>query len=82
MAIFLILWRQSLSALGGWFMATDIEDYALQVLGLVEESKHWRNLAGSNMWAIRPNFRCLTKFEAKGIAAGRGVYEIFACRKD
>jgi tRNA (guanine-N7-)-methyltransferase len=67
---------------GRLFMATDIEDYALQVLGLVEESKHWRNLAGSCMWAIRPNFRCLTKFEAKGIAAGRGVYEIFACRKD
>ena len=79
-AEFLDVLAPKLKHSGRLFIATDIEDYALQVLELVEASNHWRNLAGPSMWAIRPNFRTLTKFEAKGLAAGRGAYEIFACR--
>lgn len=66
---------------GRLFLATDIEDYAEQMLGLVNTSQYWRNLAGENKWAARPKFRVLTKFEAKGLAAGRKIYEVMAARK-
>ena len=65
---------------GCLFVATDIEDYAIQVLEQIEHSSHWRNLAGDGKWSPRPNFRVQTKFEAKGRAAGRKIYDIVAAR--
>ena len=65
---------------GSLFVATDIEDYALQILELVDASHHWRNVAGAAKWSIRPHFRVLTKFEGKGLAAGRRIFDIMACR--
>ena len=63
---------------GRLFIATDIEDYAMHVLEQIEISTHWQNLAGSDKWAIRPRFRLQTKFEAKGLAAGRKIFDILA----
>lgn len=62
------------------FIATDIEDYALQILEAIVASNQWINLAGNDRWGIRPLFRPRTKFEAKGIREGRSVFEIVACK--
>lgn len=66
---------------GRLFLATDIEDYAEQMLGLIDASQHWHNLSGAAKWAARPKFRVLTKFEAKGLTAGRKIYDVMAARK-
>ncbi|MGR8950767.1 MAG: tRNA (guanosine(46)-N7)-methyltransferase TrmB [Gammaproteobacteria bacterium] len=65
---------------GCLFMATDIEDYAEHMLEQIEISEYWRNLAGAGRWAVRPIFRPQTKFEFKGIRAGRRIFEIIGGR--
>lgn len=65
---------------GRLFIATDIEDYALQILSLIDASQHLRNLSEPDHWAVRPKFRVLTKFESKGIAAGRKIYDVMAAK--
>ena len=63
---------------GRVFIATDIEDYALQILEAIDGSSYWTNLSGPGTWSIRPKFRILTKFEAKGVAAGRKIFDVVA----
>ena len=78
---FLNLAARVLKRSGCLFMATDIEDYAIHMLEHIDQSKIWQNLAGPGNWAIRPSFRPLTKFEAKGLAAGRNIFDICAARR-
>lgn len=77
-APFLVEVARVLRRSGRLFVATDIEDYAIHVLEQIEISMHWRNLAGTAKWAIRPHFRVQTKFETKGLAAGRRIFDIIA----
>ena len=65
---------------GCLFIATDIEDYAEHIRQQINISEKWRNLAGDGRWAIRPIFRPQTKFELKGLRAGRQIFEIVAAR--
>lgn len=66
-----------LAAGGYWLLATDWPDYADQMRavldatpGLVNEYSH---LGG---WAPRPDERPITRFEARGLAAGRPVADL------
>ena len=62
------------------FIATDIEDYAEHIQQQITLSASWYNMAGDGLWAPRPLFRPQTKFESKGIQAGRTIFEIIAAR--
>ena len=62
---------------GGVFhMATDWEDYALQMMEVMSEHADYKNQCGDQQYAPRPDYRPLTKFEARGHRLGHGVWDL------
>jgi tRNA (guanine-N7-)-methyltransferase len=60
---------------GGWLhCATDWEDYAQQMLQVLGDNPALRNSAEG--YAPRPALRPLTKFEARGLRLGHGVWDL------
>lgn len=60
---------------GRWLLATDWPDYAEQMRAVLDAT---RELASEypDGWAPRPDWRPLTKFEHRGLAAGRPVLDL------
>lgn len=56
--------------------ATDWEDYAKEVLALLEERKDFHNANVSGGFMPRPEARPLTKFEQRGQRLGHGVWDV------
>lgn len=56
--------------------ATDWEDYALQMLELLDDSPLFANQAGTGHYSERPEYRPLTKFENRGQRLGHGVWDL------
>ena len=60
---------------GGYLhVATDWEDYAQQVLATLEAEALFANTAAG--FAARPAYRPRTKFEARGMKLGHGVWDL------
>ena len=60
---------------GGYLhVATDWEEYAQQILSVLSMEPTLQNTAAD--YALRPNYRPLTKFEARGLRLGHGVWDI------
>jgi tRNA (guanine-N7-)-methyltransferase len=60
---------------GGWLhCATDWEDYAQQMLQVLGDSPLLENTASG--YAPKPELRPLTKFEARGLKLGHGVWDL------
>lgn len=60
---------------GGYVhVATDWEEYALQILEVLAAEPRLRNTAAD--FAPRPDYRPLTKFEQRGLKLGHGVWDI------
>ena len=55
-------------------VATDWEDYAVQVLQVLSDEPALQNTATD--YAPRPAYRPLTKFEKRGINLGHGVWDL------
>ncbi len=55
-------------------VATDWQDYAEQVLRVLNEEPSLQNTAAD--YAPRPDYRPLTKFEKRGINLGHGVWDL------
>jgi tRNA (guanine-N7-)-methyltransferase len=65
---------------GGYLhAATDWEDYAIQIMEVFSANSDLANSADG--YAPRPDYRPLTKFEARGIKLGHGVWDIIFRRK-
>lgn len=65
---------------GGVFrLATDWEPYAEQMLAVCGQAKGLRNLHTG--WAPRPEFRPRTRFERRGVAAGREIFDLEFTRR-
>ncbi|MFC3530844.1 tRNA (guanosine(46)-N7)-methyltransferase TrmB [Vogesella facilis] len=65
---------------GGYLhAATDWEDYAIQIMEVFGANAELQNSADG--YAPRPAYRPLTKFEARGIRLGHGVWDIVFLRK-
>ncbi len=65
---------------GGYIhVATDWEDYARQVLKVLNEDALLKNTAAD--YAPRPAYRPLTKFEQRGLRLGHGVWDLLFRRK-
>ncbi len=60
---------------GRLFIATDWEDYAKQIIMLIDNEPNIINLAGNNQTAPRPRWRPMTKFENRGLNKGHRVYD-------
>ncbi|GHD67128.1 tRNA (guanosine(46)-N7)-methyltransferase TrmB [Jeongeupia chitinilytica] len=74
--------RQLLSRVkvGGYLhLATDWEDYAVQMLEVLSAEPLLENTADG--YAPRPDYRPLTKFENRGIKLGHGVWDLVFRRK-
>jgi tRNA (guanine-N7-)-methyltransferase len=56
--------------------ATDWEDYALQILDVLESTPDLVNCQGPKQFSPKPDYRPLTKFEARGQRLGHGVWDI------
>lgn len=68
---------------GGYLhCATDIEDYAQQMVEVLHASPLLENTArSSDGFAVRPAYRPQTKFEARGLRLGHGVRDVVFRRK-
>ena len=60
--------------------ATDWEPYAEQMLQVLSAEPLLANTAGGSGWAPRPDYRPLTKFEARGLRLGHGVRDLVFTR--
>jgi tRNA (guanine-N7-)-methyltransferase len=67
---------------GGLFhAATDWEDYAQQMLAVLEASPAFENVAGPGAFSPRPEERPLTRFEERGQRLGHGVWDLLFRRR-
>jgi tRNA (guanine-N7-)-methyltransferase len=57
-------------------MATDWEDYAVQMLEVTQQSAAFRNCAGRGNASPRPGYRPVTRFEQRGLKLGHGVRDL------
>ncbi|MDN0082202.1 tRNA (guanosine(46)-N7)-methyltransferase TrmB [Crenobacter sp. SG2305] len=65
---------------GGYLhCATDWEEYAQQMLEVLSSNEELANSADG--FAPRPAYRPLTKFEARGIKLGHGVWDVIFTRR-
>jgi tRNA (guanine-N7-)-methyltransferase len=65
---------------GGYLhCATDWEEYAQQMLEVLSGNDELANSADG--FASRPAYRPLTKFEARGIKLGHGVWDVIFTRR-
>lgn len=68
--------RHKLKPGGLFHMATDWQNYAEWMLEHMETAPGYENVAGRGQYHPRPDFRPLTKFEARGHRAGHGVWDL------
>ncbi|MGA4508946.1 tRNA (guanosine(46)-N7)-methyltransferase TrmB [Propionibacteriaceae bacterium G1746] len=62
---------------GHWHLATDWADYADWMREVLDQAPGLRNVhAGSGGWAPRWDARPLTKYERRGIEAGRDIHDL------
>lgn len=73
---FIQLIRKKLCTHGVFHMATDWEDYALQMLDSMEKAPGFKNSARNGDYMPRPDYRPITKFERRGERLGHGVWDI------
>ena len=62
-------------------MATDWEPYAQQMLEVQSADPRIENLSPDGTYAERPDYRPLTKFEARGQRLGHGVWDLLFRKK-
>ncbi|MFY1027940.1 tRNA (guanosine(46)-N7)-methyltransferase TrmB [Actinobacillus seminis] len=62
-------------------MATDWENYAEQMLAVLKSAVNLRNVSPTDDYIPRPDFRPLTKFEARGHRLGHGVWDLYFIKR-
>jgi len=77
---FVAVLRDKLKAGGTLHLATDWEDYALQMMDVLSHVDGLSNTHGSGRFAPRPEHRPLTKFERRGERLGHGVWDLVFSR--
>jgi tRNA (guanine-N7-)-methyltransferase len=79
---FISLIARKLTSGGFFHAATDWEDYAHQMLDVLERCELLKNTAGEAKFSPRPAHRPLTKFERRGQQLGHGVWDLIFVRSD
>lgn len=76
-AEFVKLIAERLKPQGIFHLATDWEDYALQMADIMNASSAFKSLApDGTAFSPRPTERPLTKFEQRGLKLGHGVWDL------
>ncbi|MCI0400825.1 MAG: tRNA (guanosine(46)-N7)-methyltransferase TrmB [Gammaproteobacteria bacterium] len=76
------LLEQKLKAHGRVYLATDWEDYANEILGVMDAHPGFINLAGRGFFAPRPRWRPVTKFEQRALRLGHKVWDLVYARSN
>ena len=81
---FVELIRRRLKVGGTLHMATDWENYAEHMAEVMAAAPGYRNTATAETapYVPRPEFRPLTKFEARGERLGHGVWDLIFARSE
>lgn len=66
---------------GHLHLATDWENYAEQMLSVMQQSRDFRNLSPEGGFSERPSSRPVTKFERRGRRLGHGVWDLLYRRR-
>lgn len=77
---FVELVRTRLKPGGHFHMATDWQDYAEQMLAVMDDAAGFENSAGRGNYAVKPEYRPETKFERRGMKLGHGVWDLVFVR--
>lgn len=75
-APFIAALRQKLIIGGKLHIATDWQNYAQEILELMNVTEGFYNVAGPGQFSPRPELRPLTKFEKRGQKLGHGVWDL------
>jgi tRNA (guanine-N7-)-methyltransferase len=78
---FVALIREGLKPGGVFHMATDWQDYAEQMLEVMDTAAGFANVAGRGHYALRPDYRPETRFERRGLRLGHGVWDLVFVRQ-
>jgi tRNA (guanine-N7-)-methyltransferase len=73
-APFIAMLMEKLKPGGYIHVATDWQDYAVQILAVLSAEHRLENTAAD--YAARPDYRPLTKFEKRGLNLGHGVWDL------
>jgi tRNA (guanine-N7-)-methyltransferase len=73
---FVALIHDRLKPGGRFHMATDWQDYAEQMLEVMDAQAGFVNAAGHGHYAPKPDYRPETKFERRGLRLGHGVWDL------
>jgi len=69
--------RRKLKPGGSFHMATDWQNYAEQMLEVMDAAEGFSNTAGAGHYLTgRPEHRPVTKFEQRGLRLGHGVWDL------
>lgn len=68
--------RQVLAVGGLFHMATDWQPYAGHMAEVMAAAEGFENTVGEEVYAPRPEFRPVTKFEQRGRRLGHGVWDL------
>ena len=74
--VFAQLVRLKLRPGGCLHMATDWQDYAEHMMGVMSRAEGFENVAGEGEFVVRPASRPLTKFEQRGHQLGHAVWDM------
>tara|TARA_R110002124_G_scaffold4505_22_gene27394 strand:+ start:2527 stop:3213 length:687 start_codon:yes stop_codon:yes gene_type:complete len=77
---FVALLVRKLKPGGVLHLATDWEDYAQQMMGVLSAARGLSNTCGDGVFSPRPPQRPLTKFELRGERLGHGVWDLVFSR--
>lgn len=79
-AKFIELLHEKLKLNGKLHLATDWQDYAQQMLKILENTPLWQNTAEKNQFTPRPSTRPMTKFEKRGQQLGHRIWDLVFLR--
>jgi tRNA (guanine-N7-)-methyltransferase len=79
---FAALLCRKLATGGRVHLATDWENYAHQMLAVLDATAGLRNNAGKGSYSNSRNDRPLTKFESRGLRLGHGVWDLIYTREN
>jgi tRNA (guanine-N7-)-methyltransferase len=77
---FVDLLAKKLQSDGYFHAATDWENYAEAMLGVLSADPRFSNASPTNNYCDRPAHRPLTKFEQRGLRLGHGVWDLIFIR--
>ncbi len=78
---FIKLLAQQMKSGGSLHLATDWEDYAQQILQILDTTSEFTNRIATGTFAPRPAERPLTRFEQRGLRLGHDVWDLLYLRQ-